>query len=75
MKGGSIFVSVSNVLASGLFEILSSHTCKMDWGMCTVFVQRRLRVGKWAASLLSGKQKALDHMKSDIRKQDGTPTP
>ncbi|EQC42558.1 hypothetical protein SDRG_00288 [Saprolegnia diclina VS20] len=54
LKQGAYFVSVSHVLLSPLFEVLRTMVVTMSWGSCTVYVHRRMRIGRWATKLLQG---------------------
>ncbi|OQR94431.1 hypothetical protein ACHHYP_01272 [Achlya hypogyna] len=54
LKQGAYFVSVSHVLQSPLFEVLRTMVVTMSWGSCTVYIHRRMRIGRWATKLLQG---------------------
>ena len=55
MRFGSVFVSTTVPLKTPLFEEISRQTMQMSWGTCTVFIQRRKRLGKWVAGVLGRK--------------------
>ncbi|CAI5742285.1 unnamed protein product [Peronospora destructor] len=54
LKQGAFFISTTHVLRTGLFEVVKSVKFTMSWGVATVFIHRRRKIGRWAAQMLRG---------------------
>ncbi|RQM13895.1 hypothetical protein DD237_005543 [Peronospora effusa] len=54
LKQGAFFISTTHVLRTGLFEVVKSVKFTMSWGVATVYIHRRRKIGRWAAQMLRG---------------------
>ncbi|CAH0492775.1 unnamed protein product [Peronospora farinosa] len=54
LKQGAFFISTTHVLRTGLFEVIKSVKFTMSWGLATVYIHRRRKIGRWAAQMLRG---------------------
>ncbi|KAF0684842.1 Aste57867_23187 [Aphanomyces stellatus] len=70
LKQGAYFISVSHILASPLFEVLQTMTLPMSWGTCTVYIQRRRRIGRWASKMLKGNASRTDLMRPNNKQNE-----
>ncbi|CAK4105133.1 unnamed protein product [Aphanomyces euteiches] len=70
LKQGAYFISVSHILASPLFEVLRTLTLPMSWGMCTIYIQRRRRIGRWASKMLKGNASRTDLLRRPTEKEN-----
>ncbi|CAH0479495.1 unnamed protein product [Peronospora belbahrii] len=58
LKQGAFFISTTHVLRTGLFEVFKSGNFTMSWGVATVYIHRRRKIGRWAAQMLRGGRSA-----------------
>ncbi|ETV84729.1 hypothetical protein H257_03836 [Aphanomyces astaci] len=70
LKQGAYFISVSHILASPLFEVLRTLTVQMGWGNCTVYIQRRRRIGRWASKMLKGSATRTDLQRPNTKQSE-----
>ncbi|UIZ27600.1 hypothetical protein KXD40_005843 [Peronospora effusa] len=54
LKQGAFFISTTHILRTGLFEVVKSVKFTMSWGVATVYIHRRRKIGRWAAQMLRG---------------------
>ncbi|CAI5711086.1 unnamed protein product [Hyaloperonospora brassicae] len=69
LKQGAFFISTTQVLRTGLFEVVKSLQLPMSWGTATAYIHRRRKIGRWAAQMLRGGRST----RTDLLQQ--TPSP